>query len=89
MKIVEVIPDLKAELYFGKTATGRSVNEEAKSSIQATLSDTKNYEVEAVKCLNCGIILSSLLIQSGCPNCGGSDLTTIIDKKATLKGEGR
>jgi Zn finger protein HypA/HybF involved in hydrogenase expression len=89
MNISNLIPDLKAELYFSKTATGRTVNEKAKESIQAMLSDTKNYEVDAVKCLNCGIILSSLLIQSGCPNCGGSDLTTIIGQKDTLKGERR
>jgi len=87
MKISNVIPDLKAELYFGKTGKGRSVNKEAKASLQATLSDTKNYEVEAIKCINCGIILSSLLVQSGCPNCGGSDLTTIIGQKDILKGE--
>ena len=85
MKIANIIPDLKAELYFGKTGTGRTVNEKAKASIQAALSDTKNYEVEAIKCLNCGIILSSLLVQSGCPNCGGSDLTTIIGNKEILK----
>lgn len=87
MKISNVIPDLKAELYFGKTPIGRSVNEEAKANIHAALSDTKNYEVDAVKCLNCGIMLSSLLVQSGCPNCGGNDLTTIIGKKEILKGE--
>ena len=87
MKIANITPDLKAELYFGKTPIGRSVNDEAKASIEAALSDTKNYEVDAIKCLNCGIMLSSLLVQSGCPNCGGSDLTTIIGKDESLRGE--
>ena len=87
MNISNVIPDFKAELYFSKTSRGRTVNEAAKASIQAALADTKNYEVDAVKCLNCGIILSSLLVQSGCPNCGGSDLSTIIGPKDILKGE--
>jgi len=86
MNIGNVILDLKAQRNFGKTPKGRSINDKATSTIEAILYDTKNYAVEAVKCLNCGIILSSLLIEKGCPNCGNSDLTTIINPSDTIKG---
>ena len=86
MKIFEIIKDLKAQLYFGKTFKGRSINDASRSNISAALSDTKNHDAEAVKCVNCGIMLSGLLIQSGCPNCGSSELIANIDKKDTIGG---
>jgi len=80
MNIGEVIKTLKAEVNFGKTQLGRSVSERAISSLQAAIDDTKNYDVEAIKCLNCKIITSSVLTPKGCVNCGAINLTTNIDE---------
>ena len=84
MNISEVVPTLKAEKTFRKTPSGRPITEYAEQVIEAALSDEKNYEAPAVKCLNCCIILSSLLVPEGCVNCGGKDLTTDITKNDIL-----
>ena len=81
MTIQEVLNILIAERNFGRTPTGRSVSEEAIDSISASIKDKKNYHVDAIKCLNCGIILSSILTTKGCVNCGAVDLTTNIEVK--------
>jgi hypothetical protein len=80
MKIKDAIQVLKAEAAFGRTPSGRSINEYAQNAIEATLEDEKNYEMECMKCLNCCIILSGLLFPEGCPNCGSKDLETEINE---------
>lgn len=84
MKIAETITTLKAQINFGKTSTGRSVSEKAIDSIQAAMDDTKNYYVDAIKCLNCNLISSSILTTKGCVNCGAINLTTNIEKGEVL-----
>jgi len=74
MIISEVMPILKAEFYLKRTPKGRSISEDGLSAVRATAEDSKNQDEEAIKCLNCGIILSSLVVPDGCPNCGSKDL---------------
>lgn len=78
MKISEVIPTLKAELGFSRTPSGRSISDYGLEGVRTTLEDSKNWHVDAIKCLNCCIILSSLIVPKGCINCGGQDLTLDI-----------
>ena len=82
MNISEVIDIIKAEIVFKRTPSGRSINEYGIESLNAALADQSNYDIEAVKCTNCCIIQSSLLIPEGCPNCGGKDMTTQIVKES-------
>jgi hypothetical protein len=78
MNITQILPTLQAEKVFRKTPSGRPITDYAIEVIEAVLSDEKNYEAPAIRCLNCCIILSSLLVPEGCVNCGGKDLTTNI-----------
>ena len=79
MKISEVLGILKAEEIFGKTPIGRPLTEYAIETISATIEDTKNYDQEATRCLNCGLLASSLLFESGCKNCNSKDLSSDIN----------
>ena len=79
MKIQDALSLMQVELKLNKTTSGRSVSELGRNAIQATIDDQKNYQVDAIKCLNCGFVCSSLIVETGCPNCGGLDLTTIIE----------
>jgi hypothetical protein len=71
---------LKAQKEFQRTPSGRLITEYAVQVIDASLEDTKNYGAEVVKCKNCCIILSSLLVPEGCANCGSKDLTSEINE---------
>lgn len=84
MKISEVLHTLVAEKVFERTPIGRPLTEYAVENIEASLQDQENQEQEAIRCLNCGIIGSSLLVPSGCFNCGSKDLTTEINKANIL-----
>jgi hypothetical protein len=78
MKVSEVINILKMEKALKRTPSGRPITDYALEAIDATLADQKNLEVEVIKCYGCCIILSSLLVPSGCCNCGSKDLNTNI-----------
>ena len=78
MKISEILSILKMELILGRTPIGRPLTDYAVETIEAVLSDEKNYDSEAIKCKNCCIIISSLLVPEGCMNCGSKDLITDI-----------
>jgi len=80
MKISELLPILKIEKLFGKTPCGRPLTEYAIEAIDAVLSDEKNYDTDAIKCKNCCIIISGLLVPDGCVNCGSKDITTDISE---------
>ena len=84
MRIREIIPTLQAEKALSRTPIGRPITEYAKATIDAALSDEKNYEIDAMKCLNCCIIVSGLLCADGCPNCGSKDITLEITPKDIL-----
>lgn len=53
--------------------------EYAISAMEATIKDIDNYNQNAVQCVNCGVVVSSLLVADGCPYCGNLKLTTEID----------
>jgi hypothetical protein len=78
MKIADVIPILKMEINFARTPCGRSISEYAQDALRAAIEDTKNYENLVSVCRNCCIIQSSLLMASGCENCGGHDISTDV-----------
>lgn len=70
MRIAEAIPTIKAEIIFRRTPTGRPIEEYALENLKAAIEDEKNWGTEVVKCANCCIIQSGLLVPEGCPNCG-------------------
>ena len=78
MIISEVIDVLKTELALQRTPAGRPITEYASEIINSSIEDEKNGGANVIKCLNCGIIISSLLAPDGCPNCNGKDLTLDI-----------
>ena len=84
MKISELLDLLRAQKTLKRTLCGRIITDYGENAIDATLEDTKNYGAEAVKCLNCCIILSGLITPEGCPNCGSKDLTRKIMKADIL-----
>jgi len=75
MKIVDIIPILNMQKSLKRTSCGRPITDVAIAVINASLEDEKNYESDAILCENCCIIMSSLLVPSGCPNCGVKDMT--------------
>ena len=81
MKISDFIEILEREKVLNRTPKGRPISEFAKEAVEATLQDKKNYEMDVIQCLGCGLIVSSLLVSEGCPNCGVIDMTlNVIDK---------
>jgi rubrerythrin len=85
MQISEAISTIRAELIFKKTPTGRPINEFALENLRATIQDEKNWQSNVIICKNCCIIMSSLLMPEGCPNCGlKQDLNRNISKADLL-----
>jgi len=78
MIIEEALDTLKTEMALKRTPCGRPINENTVELIKAAISDQKNWGSEVKKCLNCCIIVSSLLVPRGCPNCGNKDMTNDI-----------
>lgn len=78
MQIQQLLPLIQVELKIGNTPKGNPLQNFARQSLEATISDKDNYDAEATRCQNCGLIVSSLLVSEGCPQCGGLDLTTEI-----------
>jgi len=78
MTIRESLKILLAQRNFERTPKGRPVIDKAMHSLSAAIADEKNYEVNAIMCLNCGMINSSILVTKECQNCGAIDLTTNI-----------
>jgi hypothetical protein len=84
MQIQEIISTIKAQIAFRRTIIGRPINKKALEVLKAAIQDDKNSDSEAIKCQNCCIIQSSLLVPEGCQNCGSKDLTTNINKTDVL-----
>jgi len=78
MKISDVLNILTAEGIFERSPIGRPLTELAIETIKASLNDKKNYDQEVIQCKNCGFVISSLLVPSGCVSCGSKDLTKDI-----------
>lgn len=80
MKIQEAIEILKTQIVIGRTPRSRPITQVARNTVDAVISDEKNYHNEAVQCLGCGYVTSILLTSNGCPNCGVVDMTTDIEQ---------
>ena len=78
MNIEQVQKVLQRQLVSERTPFGRPIQEKASKSIEATLQDTANYGSEVVQCESCGFVISMLMTEAGCPNCGVEQLTTSI-----------
>ena len=77
MNLKEAIPTLNIELRLNRTANGWDLNEEATKAVKDSLTQAmQDANMIADSCLNCGLICSQSLMQNGCPNCGGLDLTS-------------
>lgn len=79
MQIKDVIETLRTQIGLGRTPKGRVITDFGKENIKAALDDVPNYGAEATKCKNCGLVISSLLVSDGCPNCGGLDFNANIE----------
>ena len=73
MQIQEVLDTLKTELSLGRTPKGHDITEFGKENLKSAIEDVDNHGIDATRCKNCGLVISSLLISDGCPNCGGLD----------------
>lgn len=85
MLILETIKTLKTQRALKRSPCGRPLTNRAVECIEATLQDEKNYQSQAILCKNCCIILSSLLVPSGCPHCGSKDMSVDITEANILK----
>lgn len=84
MKIKDAIGTLQAEINFSRTPSGRTVTERVSEALQVAIGDKDNWEQNVVKCLNCCIIQSSLLVPNGCPNCGCKDFSNNVTNEDIL-----
>jgi len=78
MNIEQSKPILERQRIAKRTPIGRPIQERAMEAIEAALNDVNNYGSEVVQCESCGFIISILLTENGCPNCGIEQLTTNI-----------
>ena len=84
MNISEAIDILTKERFSKKAPKWknleRDLNQFAVECIDAALQDAHagQTDVSVVQCKGCGFIISSLLTNQGCPNCGIDDLTEDI-----------
>jgi hypothetical protein len=69
---------LSREKAVKRTPYGRPIHDVAIDGLESTLDDVKNYDNEVVQCESCGFVVSILLTENGCPNCGIEELTTNI-----------
>lgn len=79
MTINDALRILNVQLILHRTPSGRKITDLGLEAIRATLDDQKQYDQPVVQCLNCKLIVSSLLVTDKCPNCGALDLTMEID----------
>jgi rubrerythrin len=61
-----------------RTPFGRPIHTTALEALNSALEDEKNYSNDVVQCKSCGYVISILLTQNGCPNCGVEELSTNI-----------
>lgn len=85
MNTQEAKTTIERQILLKRTADkGWPIEDFAIKSLEACLADInqgKNLEVPAMRCVNCGLILSQPLMETeGCPNCHGLD----IDDKVNI-----
>ena len=77
MTIQDGLNILKIQLILKKTLKGRPITNYALQCLQSVIEDQNNYNSSIVKCKNCGFVISSLLVEEGCPNCNYVELDEI------------
>jgi len=80
MKISDLLQILEREKVLGRTPKGNPMTQYAIDVISSIIEDEKNYHIDAVQCLNCGLIISSAVSSENCPNCGNPKMTFNIEK---------
>jgi len=78
MNIDQAKQIIKRQQISDRTPFGRPIHERALGALNSTLEDEKNYGNEVVQCKSCGFVVSILLTETGCPNCGIEELVTKI-----------
>lgn len=66
---------LMTERKLERTPCKRPLSDYAIQCIDASINDQNNANVAVIQCAACGMVVSSLLVENGCPNCGGLDLS--------------
>lgn len=69
---------LLTEKKLNRTPCKRPLTDYAIKCLDASIGDKNNQDVAVVQCVSCGMVVSSLLVENGCPNCGGLDLSQNI-----------
>ncbi len=81
MTIKESLSRIKKQLILKQTvgvdgkAWEPEITKEALDCVKATIEDVHNYNAIAMKCVNCGLLISQLLLEARCPNCGNLKFT--------------
>jgi rubrerythrin len=78
MNIEQAKTILNRQMVSERTPKGRPIHENAIEALEATLQDEANYGSQVVQCESCGFVISILMTQAGCPNCGIEELNTKI-----------
>jgi len=90
MTIKEAIPIMQSIMTLGKTPITSynpegmlivldSRGEAAMDALRSSIEDVNNQDQDALQCVNCGLIVSGLLVIEGCPYCSSLKLTTNIE----------
>ncbi len=80
MLIQDGLHILKTQLMLKRTPKGRPITNYALQCLESVMGDEKNYQSNLVKCKNCGFVISSLLVEEGCPNCNYLELDEITEE---------
>ena len=78
MNIEQANKILNRQWISNRTPFGRPINSRAIDGLEAVFDDVDNHGSEVVQCASCGFVISILLTENGCPNCGIEELTTNI-----------
>jgi len=80
MNIEQAKPTLVRQRISGRTPNGMPINDYALEVLNISIEDTGNHHIEFVQCQNpkCGFVISMLLTEGGCPNCGVENFSTTM-----------
>ena len=78
MNVEQALTMLQTQKAIGRTPSGRPIHKHAIEALDSAILDVKNYGNEVVQCKSCGFVISILLTETGCPNCGIEELTTNV-----------
>lgn len=76
--IQDVLDILINEIREAETPTGQPIDNFSKENLVAAIDDEANHGYSAVRCTNCGLVQSALLVKDNCPLCGYWELDSNI-----------